>query len=133
MSGCVSKKVQLRRWPGLFQQRAQVAQAPGAVMQGFLGGAFQRLDGVLLRQRQQAVQDPDANGTALLDHPFSPTASVRADQPGAIQQISLAMFDDPPIRGMQMVPIRGELPRFDPHMNFCAGCGVALSNCRTTR
>ena len=110
MSGCVSKKVQLRRRAGLFHQRAQVAQAPRAVMQGFLGGAFQRLDRMLLRQRQQAVQDPDANGTALLDHPFSPTAGVCANQPRAIQQISLAMFDDPPIRGMQMVRIRGELP-----------------------
>ena len=86
-------------------------------MQGFLGGVFQRLDRMFLRQRQQAVQDPDANGAALLDHPFGPTAGVRANQPGAIQQISLAVFDDAPIRGMQMVPIRGELPRFDPHMD----------------
>ena len=52
------QKVQLRRWPGQFQQRTQVTQSPCAMMQGFLRGGFQRLDGMFLGQRQQAVQDP---------------------------------------------------------------------------
>ena len=57
------QKVQLRRSPSRFEQRAQVVQVPRAVVQRFLGRAFQCLGGMLLRQRQQAVQDPDANGS----------------------------------------------------------------------
>src|SRR6267378_6950777 len=111
------QKVQLGRWPGLFQQGAQVAQPPRAMMQGFLRRAFQRLDRMFLGQRQQAVQDPCTDGTALLDHRLGPTAGVRTDQPGAIQQVIQAVLDDVAVRGLQMVGIGGELSRFGQRMN----------------
>ena len=111
------QKVQLRCWPGLFQQGAQVAQAPGAMMQRDLGGAFQGGYGMFTGQRQQAVQDPYADGTALLRHRLGPTAGVRADQPGAIQQIIQTVLDDVPVWGMQMVRIGGELSRLGQRMN----------------
>ena len=111
------QKVQLRRRGGLFQQRAQVAQAPGAMMQGFLGSTFQRGDRMFAGQRQQAVQDPDADGTALLHHRLGPTAGVHADQPCAIQQIIQTLLNDAPVRGMQMVRVGGELARFGQRMD----------------
>lgn len=72
---------------------------------------------MLASQRQQAVQNPDADGTALLRHRLRPTAGVRADQPGAIQQIIQTMLDDVPVRGMQMVRIGDELSRFGQRMD----------------
>ena len=59
------QKVQLRCRSGLVQQGTQVAQAPRAMMQRNLGGAFQGGYGMFAGQRQQAVQDPDADGTAI--------------------------------------------------------------------
>jgi len=111
------QKVQLRCRPGLVQQGAQVAQAPRAMMQRYLGGAFQGGYGMFAGQRQQAVQDPYADGTALLRHRLGPTAGVHTDQPGAIQQIIQTVLDDVPVRGMQMVRIGGELSRFGQRMD----------------
>ncbi len=71
-------------------------------MQGLLGGGFQRVDGMFLRQRQQAMQDSGADGAALLNHRFGPSAGVLANQPGPIQQVIQIALNDAPIRGMQM-------------------------------
>ena len=111
------QKVQLRRRGGLFEQGAQVAQAPGAVMQGFLRRLFQGFDRMLLRQRQQAMQDPGADGAALLHHRLGPTAGVRANQPRPIQQMIQTLLDDVAVRRMQMVRIGGELARFGQRMH----------------
>jgi hypothetical protein len=63
------------------------------------------------------MQDPCANGTALLHHRLGPTAGVRADQPGAVQQIIQTVLDGVPVWGMLMVGIGGELPRFGQGMD----------------
>ncbi len=86
-------------------------------MQGFLRGRFQRLGRMFLRQCQQTVQHPRADGAALLHHRLGPTAGVRAKQSRPVQQIGLAVFDNAPVLEMQMDLIRGELPRFDAHMD----------------
>ena len=75
------QKVQLRRGGGMFEQRAQITQPPRAMMQSFVGSTFQCFDRMFLRQRQQAMQNPDADGTALLHHRLSPTAGMHANQP----------------------------------------------------
>ena len=49
-------------------------------MQGGLRRSFQCLDRMLLRQRQQPMQNAGANRAALLDHRFGPTARLHANQ-----------------------------------------------------
>ena len=111
------QKVQLRRRGGLFEQGAQIAQAPGAVMQGGLGRLFQGFDRMLLRQRQQAIQNPDADGATLLHHRLGPTAGLHANQPRPIQQMLQTLLDDVAVRRMQMVRIGGELAWFGQRMH----------------
>jgi len=60
-----------------------------------------------------------ADGTALLNHGLSPSASVLANQPGAIQKVIQALLDDAVVGRVQMVRIGGELPRLGEHI-WCA-------------
>ncbi len=67
-------------------------------MQGFLRRLFQGFDRMLLCQRQQSVQDPCADGTALLHHALGPTASMHPNQSRAIQQVIQTLLHDPAVR-----------------------------------
>ena len=67
-------------------------------MQGLLGSAFQGGHGMFARQGQQAMQYPDADGAALLNHAFRPRSGLLANQPGTIQEVIQIMLNDVPIR-----------------------------------
>ena len=111
------QKVQLRRGGDLLEQRAQITQPPRAMMQSFLRSTFQCFDRMLLGQRQQAMQNSDADRTALLHHRLSPTAGMHANQPCPIQQMIQTLLDDLAVRRMQMGWVGGEFARFGQHMN----------------
>jgi hypothetical protein len=111
------QKVQLGSRSSLAEQRAQIAQAPGAMMQGLLRGTFQCLDRMLLGEREQAAQDPHADGPALGDHRLGPTTRVGADQPSAIQQIIQTVLDHVSVRRMQVIGIGGELAGLSPRVD----------------
>ena len=67
-------------------------------MQSFLRRRFQGFDRMLLRQRQQSMQDAGADGAALLHHALGPTAGLWADEPCPIQQVRQTFLHDAAVR-----------------------------------
>ena len=72
----------------VVEQCAQIAQTPGAVVNGLPAGCFQFGHGMFFGQRQKPVQNADGQRTALLEHLLGPGAGVWADEPGAIHRVS---------------------------------------------
>src|SRR5690606_13056539 len=97
------EKIQLRRWPGLFQQGTQIPQPPCAVMQGLLRSVLQGGDGMFASEGQQAMQHSGADGASLLHHRFGPTPGVFANQTGAIQQVIQVLSNGVPMPRMQVL------------------------------
>ena len=88
------QEVQLDHVARQFQQAFEIAQAPGAVMSGDLGGFFQFDGGMFFGQLQQALHDAQALRAAGLMHRLGPGARERSNQPAAIQQIIGTAFND---------------------------------------
>jgi hypothetical protein len=95
----------------LLDEPFEIAQAPGGVARGHLGGAFQLGDRMFFGQLQQTLHDPQPLRAALSPHLLGPSAGLRTEQAAAVQQIVSPAFDDMAFAAVQMHRIGGELAR----------------------
>ena len=73
----------------LLDEPFEIAQAPGGVPRGHLGGVFQLGDRMFLGQVQQTQHDPQPLRAALSTHLLSPSVGLRSEQAAAVRQIQV--------------------------------------------
>src|SRR6266576_2259590 len=91
-----------------LEQLADRSQTEAAVRDRDFAGFFQRLAGVLFREREQSLQDARALDAPRREHGFRPLLGLWANCTDLAEQVDRSAFQAADLLGSQMLAVRAE-------------------------